>query len=285
MNKRKVLCACLLAMAAAPGLSSADILGSTTILRGMHYTLYDLDPNDGVTPSLTFDPTPYERAMWSSVSAEWVQNGRWGGSTHQEGWPDHAGNPLSLVTEGNAYRSSVDLNGRADVATLSLASSNEIHMDKNVLRRAYSSVQGDPYSFTLSANTRVVFGGEMITSASIQGQKGLGQWYNVNGQIYLWLYEAFPNNPPTFHDYYGGTYGYHHLFTTEDQLVQLNETSPVELEFSNTTNTSLNGGVRFNMDTNAGGQLTAIPVVPEPESYLMFAAGLGLFSLVTRRRT
>jgi hypothetical protein len=284
MNKRNILCACLLAMAAAPGLSSADILGSTT-LQGMHYTLYDLDPNDGVTPSLTFDPTPYERAMWSSVSAEWVRNGVWGGSTHQEGWPDSAGNPLSLVTQGNGYRSSVDLKGRSDVATLSLASSNELHIDKSLLRRAYSSVQGDPYSFTLSANTRVVFGGEMITSASIQGQKGLDQWYNVNGQFYLWLYEAFPDNPPTLHDYYGGANGYHHLFTTEDEVARLNETSPVELEFSNTTSTSLNGGVRFYMETITGGQLTAIPVVPEPQRYLMFAVGLGLFGLLKRRRS
>jgi hypothetical protein len=284
MNKRNILCACLFAMAAAPGLSSADILGSST-LRGMHYTLYDLDPNDGVTPSLTFDPTPYARAMWSSVSAEWVKNGVYGGGTREEGWPDSAGNALSLVTEGDAYRSSVDLNGRADVATLSLAGSNELHMDKTLTRRAYSSVQGDPYSFTLSANTRVVFGGELVTSASIQGQKGLEQWYNVNGQIYLWLYEAFPNNPPTLHDYYGGANGYHPLFTAEDETVQLNETSALELEFSNTTNTSLVGGMRFYMETNTGGQPTAIPVVPEPQSYLMFAAGLGLFGLLTRRRS
>jgi PEP-CTERM motif len=70
-------------------------------------------------------------------------------------------------------------------------------------------------------------------------------------------------------------------FGASNYFMFTNDPTNGSLAFANNTN---NGGIALDSPTNSSWSLTAAAPVPEPESYAMLIAGLGLISVVARRR-
>lgn len=69
-------------------------------------------------------------------------------------------------------------------------------------------------------------------------------------------------------------------FGASNYFMFTNDSTYGSLAYANNTN---NGGIALDSPTNASWSLVAAPV-PEPESYAMLLAGLGLMGVVARRR-
>ena len=145
------------------------------------YTLFDLDPNDGVTPSLDFLPTPSaaeERGGKLSAAIAVHTPGRSaegervgddpGPFSYALGIPDEAG--FSLSASGRGDPGTMDIGVEAWAGAPSDGST----------RFGHGWIQSDALGFVLTPNTRVSFSSAGSYAADIAGGEVSGQFLTEN---------------------------------------------------------------------------------------------------------
>ncbi|WP_227470374.1 PEP-CTERM sorting domain-containing protein [Massilia sp. YMA4] len=240
---------------ALAALSSGAVQAASSVatLSDYGFRLVDLNPYDGIAPSITF--TSAEAHSYAGVAPI-------------------AGEGLTQTDyASSAWYGDVSAQSSARGAK---ASSSVI--DGKFTSRGAVEGEGQFYAntqwganFTLSAHTKLIFTGTASASYA-----GFGADYpNDYGSAYLsvTLLDNQATGPynQVVH-YSGGAYSY-----VPVPVDTMNER--VRLEFFNNGDTDLYG--RFNVDVGAAG---TIAPVPEPATYAMLVAGLLLTTAVARRR-
>ena len=232
-------------------------------LSDMRITLFDLKPADGIAPGITFaDPG----ANFAEVSAEDT------GNTQSSSASGIGPFDLSVGVGLGSARAAVTGTSLANVSSLAASGSALGTLEPggfSSFRARVTSALGD---FTLTANTRVVFSafanlnvnvdapaiefGAAQASVLVEGPEPDGSGFQTNGEF-------------LFLDI--GGIDFAQRFSNSDLLIA---------SFTNLTGGNLAG--QFGREAAVVGNSAS--VVPEPETYAMMVAGLGLLGFMLRRR-
>lgn len=282
-------------IASAASYSSAS-LGPITI------TLYDLNPTDGILPSIYWNNSIYNNNNYVSANAydhainNYQSNLQWG----------------SLIGSSNSVTTN-SINSSATATVL--GGVNPQSVEGVTLNSSGHSLGGNsehqasafaPYyfntPFTLSAYTTVVFsafasvnaettvggdffGQEYATAFAglsvIGGQLG-GSGLNGNGiQSSSSNYNVIAGSTSSY-VWNDATQSYEFIISGQNR----SSSGMVGVAFTNLTNNTMNGDFIANVSSN-GNSLVASPVasVPEADSYVLMLVGLGLISSFIRRKS
>ncbi|UGQ48334.1 hypothetical protein [Massilia endophytica] len=260
LAKPLVLLGCMLGAAwSAPALADVD----ATITYGkLSYTLTDLDPSDGIAPSLSFIPLSsdgYSGTLGASYS-EWYR-GHPAVSDYLNR-SDFEGGPLSLdyVRGDSTMHASLGSRGAAPSQVLTI----EDHLrttDRTL--NAYHSIFSDPVAFTLSANTSVTFHTAMDYSAHVSGP---GSSFLARSVLEVFIDPAGEDG---------------HTVNAEGVSGIGDGTTLLQASFSNGTSASAEGYALLSLFTSAA----VVSPVPQPAHGAMLLAGLAVLGLVRRRPT
>lgn len=250
MLKKSVMLTALLGLAGLCS-SAGAALNSSASLTAISYTLVDLEPNDGVDASIIF--TDYRSYSSSSAASVAGQGLDWNQTVQ-----DNSSNPLLGSSMGaRAALTSGSINGS------SLAATGALHGPGEYYTNAWQSIM-----FTLSAHTHLVITGHVAASAEgnlvYPDQVSSSAWLQVIDSQH-----ASPFGRISFKNWGAYSYSNPGINTDED----------FTLEFANVGSTVIDG----TMDVAVGAYGTLAPV-PEPATYGMLLAGLGLMGVALRRQ-
>jgi hypothetical protein len=277
------LAAACLAAAVGPAFATAS---SSATFGNLIITLTDLNPNDGIAPSLSFTAAGHafvlgETLGWGDVQDDTLyaytaqqQQGVLSGATHTD-WSS----ATSSVTMANTV---------AGFSALSAQGVAKSGLDGYGAYRSHAT-GADPFEngFTLSANTMITFS----TSASLQTSTSMG--YNLsadqreyaNAHVALYLTgnvggvdqsDTQERDMVSTFDVRddGSTIGVHNSWSGQ-----------LSVSFSNTSAVDASGTMRGFVSTEGNSAIwDGVTPVPEPETYAMLLGGLGLIGALGRRR-
>lgn len=225
---------------------------STAIIGNVAYQLVDLDPNDGIAPSITFSTFSSIYAGIATDPAAGYQSYNTAFSYDQLPFFSTGNDDVGLSTEGSIQRGTLSTSGQLGGAG-----------------GYYTSAQQSRL-FSLSANTELIVTGH--AKANVTGNLTLPDM--ASGSVSFQIIDSQHANPYTQLAFYSnGAYNYNNLPTSMDENFTLN--------FYNRGASTLDGTI----DVYAGASaLTTAAPVPEPEAIGMLAAGLGVLSVAARRR-
>lgn len=174
--------------AADPLLASA-----TSTLTDLGFTLADLDPDDGLTPSITFGPYSYsklrvemhgeERVYWRYVPGG-LSDGEAGALAEPRG-------------RGLAVRGDHSLSANASVFVSDVTQHDEeVYSDPFDFWEVWANLDGSPYNafeFTLSPGTAVTFHGRSMVDVTMNleplvghGLLAMGGFVRESGWTFAW---------------------------------------------------------------------------------------------------
>lgn len=288
---RNALAAACLAALAGPVLADAS---SSASFGAVTITLIDLDPGDGIAPSLTFNPPASKYDGGGHIFGE-VQSWTPGAELNRF---EHVGGKQAMTLADSAQTSmasaSASVVGEAGVAGFSAMSARgSAGSDKNAFGM-YTSYVEVPYSyannaFTLSAHTQVVFS----VDASVSAAYTLG--YAEGGRESEYAYASI--------SFYAGGQGAGGAWLDDLQQRQVSLIfdkdagapsgsdsaawqGAVSASYSNLGAGSADG--QFFAQASVGGMSVAAgqpaTAVPEPAAYALLLAGLVLTGAAARRR-
>lgn len=242
MKLRKLLGAFALGAISLSG--SAYAAGVQTAVNNYGFKLIDLTPNDGVAPSITFN------------------------STFSQTYIDFCNCGTEAVKFGFDFPSTVEVNGNIDGVDADSSITT-----KNYLARVSSGFAGtnarvsttSDVSFTLSANTKLVFFGTLhSTQTSTADEQG---W--VSGAASVNLYDGS----------YSRLDGFEHTFSHGLSDPHAAYSEYFEIAYSNSDAGEFSGNLGIGSNVSM-----SVSAVPEPSTYAMLAAGLGLIGFLRKRR-
>lgn len=242
MKLRKLLIA--LALGAISLSGSAYAAGVQTAVNNYGYKLIDLAPNDGVAPSITFTST-FSQTFIDFCSCGTDQASNYGFDF-----------PSTLQVQGNI--DGVDANSSI-TPNQYMAQANS----SSAGAKGHVSTTSD-VSFTLSANTKLVFYG---TLSSIQSGVG-SENGSVSGSASVGLYDGLSKLSSFEHTFSHGLSDPHTSYSEY-----------FEITYSNTDTNEFAGSL--GISSNVG---LSVSAVPEPATYAMLAAGLALMGALRKRR-
>jgi hypothetical protein len=280
--RKMVLAGVIAAAFATPAL--AAVSASATI-SDFTITLYDLNPLDGIVPTIS----------WSSVSgvdpnmATYTSanvSGPYGGSSTFNYTPIGALNSstaaiYNATATANITASSVSASGSATATSSSWQSKSFSANAQNYYY--YGS------NFILSANTAVVFQANASTQATAtvgyDYATGQGETASANAFMTVSGTGASGNGNQSSTDNLSSSAGGYYWWYPTPPLTQSNS-AVLAGAFVNTSAGKLTGSFQLgaNVNGNTSVVAAAVAAVPEPESYAMFLAGLGLIGAMARRR-
>lgn len=245
----------------------------------LDYTLFDLDPTDGIAPSLSFLPTPPAGAdrVGNLTAAIDVQTPV-GGVVDKRFGDDLGPYHLSLGIPGRAgMRASASGRGDADAARIGIeAWANP--SSEGPITHGYSWIQGDAIGFVLSPNTRVSFTSAGSYAAEIDDGDFDGQFLTENR---LLIHTLDPNGELALVEM---------NLSGADIRVNAGEGGIVhgadfslEAAWDNRSVAEAQAYVALNSYASMHLQAAAPPPVPEPGAFPMLVAGLGGTALWARR--
>ncbi len=283
MKKTKLALASMAAVAfiAAPAYAASSASASLTDLTVTLYSLGKTAPTITFATGSGYDVYNYAYA-YDSASNTWVSNySLTAGTVSADAVYSHAvatGPSLSAVdTPVNLSSSGSTLGG----------SGNGSNWNLGQYEAGAQQYYGNS-TFTLSAKTFAVFSANGSASAtttvgfdplsyneyatasanlSVSGSNGYNGSQNSNDGV--GAVASYSQN----YDYINNVYTYSGQSSTQ--------TAPVEVSFSNTTNGALTGN--FYSSASVYGY-SYVAAVPEPETYAMLLAGLGMIGSIVKRR-
>mgnify|MGYP000095923813 CR=1 FL=1 len=263
----RALTACALTFAAQAAFAQAATAQAS--ITGFSYELIDLDPTDGIAPTLTWlDPVAISRGYQGLLSN-----------------PGSADPSFSTVFSNSQEATGLGASTLVSNGVVSGSTSAD-ELSASAVINAYgtnfgaSAAQGG--HFTLSANTQVVFSAQLSSSVSVTPPAGATY---PNG-YFDWAYgQAYAGGEITIL-----VDGYPVDFLCCSANVMARDSGPhaatevLTHTFTNATSQSLTQGVV--VIANVGGYTlpTMSAAVPEADTWTLALIGLSLMGLATRRR-
>ncbi|GGY03845.1 PEP-CTERM sorting domain-containing protein [Massilia dura] len=276
----------LLAASALAGMAQGAVASATSAggLGAVTITLVDLDPNDGITPSIRF-ATDADGIDGGTVSGElrsWTADGESFREFRSQGT-----GPASLVAAGRdtaMASAGGSVTGLAGAGFSALAAQGQAGSGATARGSYDVSAQSAWVGFTLSANTAVQFSasGWAQGSTSTGGDPATG-WDEAGGALVA-LSAGGPDG--------GGSI----VWDDDERIATASYTLDgagnvhgdaqswsglLGVSFSNATGASADG--IFTAEVRAFGH-SAVSAVPEPATGVMLLAGLGLVGAGVRRQ-
>jgi hypothetical protein len=262
----------LLAAAAFTPAAFGQSANSTVTFTNFHYTLTDLTPDDGLAPSatFTFKNTLFVRGSDLSTNRQALSNNDV--ATRNVAMSAAGYNVSASTTAGTGQQ---HLNGASASASGSaIVTGKETPSSDG---KQYSNYFSNAFiydgTFTLAPGTKITFYANVHAFAS--SDNGTTKDFNY-AQATGWM------------DGYAGGYAYDSVQANAQHMNDFglkteDKTETLEISFTNYDFTPLSG--RLSVQAYANGTATnTIPAIPEPSTYAMLLAGLGLIGFAKRRR-
>ncbi|WP_233151729.1 PEP-CTERM sorting domain-containing protein [Pelomonas sp. KK5] len=273
-----------LALALSGGTALADSRGAGEV-TAVSVTLIDLDPNDGVTPSISFaasandyaGPYAYGYVRASTPEEDIYREYTRTGATPTSGVSGSSSTAWSSASSGAA--------GADGVGFASLSVKGEALSGAGISGVYYATSNAPAAWFTLSANTQVVF----TVTASLSGQTTLGgdpdTGFVENGGAVLQLETRGPSadGTTTVYDRQSAAAVAWYLVADDGTVSGESQSWSGQLasSYSNTTGDAVDG--RFSAVLSVAGT-SVVAAVPEPSSTALILAGLAAVGGIARRR-
>lgn len=217
------------------------------------FTLVDLDLSDGITPSITYS------ASSSTVNARIYDSD--GYSIDNQSDSSTSINPGISITSAYAGVTSTSIVNGTSVSVNGASVTDLVWF--------YGDAQKTT-SYTLSANTGLIVSGTF--TATVTGPQPTPTTYaSLQSGGLIYITNAWGEG---LAQYTGGAWTY--------TGVDTNLSEDFTLTVTNAAATELNGTILANV--YQGGSQGLISTVPEPETYGMMMAGLGLLGVAARRK-
>lgn len=236
---------------------------------GFNYTVVDLDPADGVAPAIRFNAAPavmVDTDGFAEVGQhQLVNTGDWTITTA----------PHAIVHDWiPQIHASAVYDGSVATTETTLAPL----VDGFV--RSSSSVELQPWTFSLAPHTRITFSMDMTIEMALDPSLPAMEFGGTTAAISLYYRQANGVWSAPIYDNVGGLIG-----TTSggDYGPSFSTSRTAQVSWDNTGDTWLDGQVVNTVGTIA--QVTwGPPPVPEPASWAMLGIGVGLLGWGARRR-
>lgn len=289
---RTALLTAFLAALAGPVCANAI---STATFGNVTIKLVDLNPNDGIAPSISFLPyaNRYEGGAYIYGEAETGQTRSWQPGSQLSTYEKNGSRQSTNVSDSvhvDMASSAASVTGSADglgFTALSISGSAESEVGGYGRYQAFASVPVSPNSkrFILSANTMVSFSIDASLSASMTLGYTDGA---LEGEAAYALLMMYAGGVGADGSSLGGDLQEH-----STNVYYLDNGGPpagaseswsgtMTSSFSNLNNFSSLG--EFYAAGTVGGHSVALAAVPEPATSLTFLSGLGLMGALARRR-
>jgi hypothetical protein len=235
--------------------AQADASAAATV-NNIKFYVFDMDLNDGETATATFEAITGQSAYtWTNANGQ-SSSGPW-----------------------NTLPSSASLSHLGANAQASIVGGGTL--DSFILQTQAGSGNGKANSsatislnFTVSKNAMLVLSADTSGSATTTvGKTAAGQeaaWGGGDVGFYDWL-----NNNEI------GSYGYLQAYISSDAAGQSSRSGSILAAFHNTSGGAYE--LQGSVSAYASVQIPLAPI-PEPETYAMLLAGLGVLGLLQRRR-
>lgn len=293
MKLRTLTAAAALACAIGPAFAASSASAS---LSNITFTLYDLNPADGVNPLLTFNGGVGTYGSYVSAGASESDTISGGDSATQTktGAQFTTSRTASVSTDSSSATASVVGSGQSSISgttptsvfLTSVSASGQATPPAGAGSADFSATAMSPQSwstnFTLSNNTLLLVTMSASTSAGItigyDGVNGITEWANASASVSLTGAGASGTGSQNAYDNTSSSvYGYWNYGPASASDSRL-----MAVSFSNVSGADLGGTFSLNAGVSGFSQ-SAVPV-PEPETYAMMLAGLGALGFISRRR-
>jgi hypothetical protein len=266
---KKMTLAALLAASAFSPAAFAQYANSTVTFSNFHYTLTDLTPNDGLAPSATFTFTNSVYATGSDTAIEESASSKDDMVTKQVTVSAPGYNATASITAGTDIQ---HLTGAAAAASGSVTLTGKEPDGQFNTYASHASIYDG--TFILAPGTRITFYADIHAFASLDtGTADQDAFAVADGTMIGW----------------GGVDG--SGIVDAKAIIRSDDLGPKTDETTNTIQiTFSNYGFKPNTghlyaETSVYGYVFVNTVpVPEPSTYAMFLAGLGLIGFAKRRR-
>lgn len=287
------------AIAVAFATPAAAAVSSSAAITDFSVTLFDLNPGDGISPTLTWTD-PYGYYAGSYTTAYTYDSNGYGLTGYASNWAAlGSGNGSSATLPQATATATVASSAQTLTPSGILSASGNAYATPTSGTTTYVANAYEPYynytSFMLSANTLAVFSATAVThatttvgydwtagqsesasaSASLnvngQGASGNGSQssYDTTSSSASYVYDGYTFDPVS------GSYQYNYL------PMSTTSTATLAGSFVNTSMGDLTGHMYLAVQASGS---TNVVAVPEPESFAMLLAGLGIIGAIARRR-
>lgn len=271
---------------------------SNASLGPISIALYDLNPSDGILPSIFWNNNIYSTNNYVSATAnDYAINY----SQSNSQWGSLVGAFNSVATNSNQSSANATVIGSIDPETVEGVA---LYVSGNSLggNSQYEASAFAPYYFNtpfiLSANTTVVFSAFASVHADTTiGADALGQEYatayagiSVSGVSQLGgggsqssssYYDIFVSSTISY-VWDDATQSYYSVISGQNE----SNSGMVGVAFTNLTNKTIEGYFIANAFANGNSSVSSsVASVPETDSYALMLIGLGVVSSVIRRKS
>lgn len=284
--RKMAVAAALAAAFASPAFAASS---SFAELTNFSYTLVDLDLNDGIAASLTWT---YPSAADGSYANSYAYDNSTTGTSDSHFATGTFGSVSSAVSQSlSQASSSVTPGGGTDpLLGASLQSSGSTDgVTVPGTTSGYDTYAESPWSldaqtFSLSANTVVIFQADSwvnaATTVGFDPTTGATEW--ASGSTFMRTYGGYVGDWQDISDTAGVYAAFGYDSNTNTWLGESgSQTGLLQVSFINYGSSALDG--KFYAAVTASGAST-VAAIPEPETYAMLLAGLGLIGRIARRR-